>query len=97
MITFTKYYDKSSVYLKQALFHNTPLDEVVFSARRTIEGATSDYLVVTLSKASVMKYVMHQAEDEPDLIEEDVGFAYHAIKFVYDKDHEIEMSVRVGK
>ena len=28
---------------------------------------------------------------------DEVGFAYHAIKFVYDKDHEIEMSVRVGK
>ena len=40
---------------------------------------------------------MQQSEDEPDLIEEKVGFAYHMIKFVYDKDHEIEMSVRVGK
>ena len=69
----------------------------MFSARRTIEGETSDYLVVTLTDASVMNYEMHQAEDEPDLIEEEVGFAYNAIKFVYDKDHEIEMNVRVGK
>jgi type VI secretion system secreted protein Hcp len=97
MISFTKYYDIASPYLKKALFDNTPLDEVVFSARRTIEGETSDYLVVTLTNASVMKYEMCQSEDEPDLIEEDVGFAYHAIKFVYDTDHEIEMSVRVGK
>jgi type VI secretion system secreted protein Hcp len=97
MIVFTKYYDMASPYLNKALFDNTPLDEVVFSARRTIEGETSDYLVVTLTNASVMRYQMHQSEDEPDLIEEDIGFAYHAIKFVYDKDHEIEMSVRVGK
>jgi type VI secretion system secreted protein Hcp len=97
MIVFTKYYDMASPYLKKALFDNTPMDEVVFSARRTIEGETSDYLVVTLTDASVMSYVMQQSDDQPDLIEEKVGFAYHAIKFVYDTDHEIEMSVRVGK
>ena len=97
MIKVYKYYDMSSPYLKKALFDNTPMDEVVFSARRTIEGETSDYLVVTLTNASVMSYVMQQAADQPDLIEEKVGFAYHAIKFVYDTDHEIEMSVRVGK
>ena len=97
MIVFTKYYDMASPYLKKALFDNTPMDEVVFSARRTIEGETSDYLVVTLTDASVMSYQMHQARDEPDLIEEEVGFAYNAIKFAYDKDHEIEMSVKVGK
>lgn len=97
MITFTKYYDMSSPYLKKALFDNTLLDEVVFSARRTIEGETSDYLVVTLTDASVMKYLMSQSNEEPDLIEEEVGFAYKTIKFVYDKDHEIEMNVHVGK
>ncbi len=97
MITFIKYYDMSSPYLKKALFDNTLLDEVVFSARRTIEGETSDYLVVTLTDASVMKYLMCQSDEEPDLIEEEVGFAYKTIKFVYDSDHEIEMNVHVGK
>jgi type VI secretion system secreted protein Hcp len=97
MIKVYKYYDMSSPYLKKALFDNTPMDEVVISARRTIEGETSDYLVITLTNASVMTYRMYQAEDEPDLIEDEVGFAYHAIKFAYDTDHEIEMSVRVGK
>ena len=58
MIVFTKYYDMASPYLKKALFDNTPMDEVVFSARRTIEGETSDYLVVTLTDASVMSYAM---------------------------------------
>jgi type VI secretion system secreted protein Hcp len=97
MFVVYKYYDMASPYLKKALFDNTPMDEVVFSARRTIEGETSDYLVVTMTNASVMKYKLFQSENDPDLIEEEVGFAYHAIKFVYDKDHEIEMSVRVGK
>ena len=97
MIEFTKHYDKSSPYLKKALFENTALDEVVFSARRTIDGETSDYLVVTLTDASVMEYDMSQAGDEADLIEEEVSFAYKKIKFVYDKDHEIEMNVHVGK
>ena len=39
---------------------------------------------------------MHPAPDEQDILEEEVGFAYHKIKFVYDKDHEIEMDVQVG-
>ena len=98
MIVFTKHYDMASPYLKKALFDNTPFDEVVFSARRTIEGETSDYLVVTLTDASVMSYRdASRARDEPDILEEEVGFAYHKIKFVYDKDHEIEMDVHVGK
>jgi type VI secretion system secreted protein Hcp len=96
-IVFTKQYGKDSPYLKKALFDNTPLPEVVFSARRTIAGETSDYLVVTLTDASVMSYRVHPASDEPDVLEEEVGFAYHKIKFVYDKDDEIEMDVRVGK
>ena len=32
MIKFIKHYDKSSPYLKKALFENKALDEVVFSA-----------------------------------------------------------------
>jgi type VI secretion system secreted protein Hcp len=97
MIKFIKHYDKSSPYLKQALFENKLLDEVVFSARRTIEGETSDYLVVTLTDASVVEYDMKQSSDEEDLIEERVGFSYKKIKFVYDKDDEAEMDVYVGK
>ena len=96
MVVFTKHYDMSSPYLKKALFENTPFDEVKFSARRTIEGKTSDYLVVTMTEASIMSYRMHASPDEPDILEEEVGFAYHKIKFVYDKDHEIEMDVQVG-
>ena len=96
MVVFTKHYDMSSPYLKKALFENTPFDEVVFSARRTIDGKTSDYLVVTLTEASIMSYRMHPSPDEPDILEEEVGFAYHKIKFTYDKDHEIEMDVQVG-
>jgi type VI secretion system secreted protein Hcp len=94
--TVKKDYDKSSPYLKQALFQNKKLDEVVFSARRTIEEASSDYLVVTLTDASIVNYVMKPSGDQPDLIEENVSFAYKKIKFVYDKDHEAEMDVHLG-
>ena len=99
MMVFTKHYDMASPYLKKALFENTPFDEVVFAARRTIAGETTDYLVVTLTDASVMSYRMHPAPEEQDILEEEVGFAYHKIKFVYtgDKEHEIEMDVQVGK
>ena len=49
-VVFTKYYDQSSPYLKKALFDNTRLAQVVFSALRTTEGEESDYLVVTLKR-----------------------------------------------
>ncbi|AIC31175.1 type VI secretion system tube protein Hcp (plasmid) [Rhizobium sophoriradicis] len=97
MINFIKHYDKSSPYLKKALFDNTLLGEVKFSARRTIEGETSDYLVVTLKDASVTQYNMKPSEEEPDLIEERVGFAYKNITFNYDDKDEVEMDVYVGK
>ncbi|MCT7374137.1 Hcp family type VI secretion system effector [Chelativorans salis] len=96
MIKFVKHYDKSSPYLKQALFQNKKLDEVKFSARRTIEEATSDYLVITLTDASVVDYEMRPSEDEPDLIEERIGFAYKVINFTYDDSDEVEMDVHVG-
>lgn len=97
MMKFIKHYDKSSPYLKKALFDNKLLDEVTFSARRTIEGETSDYLVVTLSDASVVQYDMRPSSEEPDLLEERVGFAYKTIKFNYDDSDEVEMDVHVGK
>ncbi|MCO5066539.1 MAG: type VI secretion system tube protein Hcp [Rhizobiaceae bacterium] len=97
VFTVWKHYDMSSPYLKQALFENKKLDEVVFSARRTIDGSTSDYLVVTMTDASVITYHMEPGEgDEADLFVEKVGFAYKAIKFNYDSDHEYEMDVHVG-
>lgn len=97
MFQVVKHYDKSSPYLKKALFDNKLMDEVTYSARRTIEGETSDYLVVTLTDASVVKYDMKPAQDDPDLIEENVGFAYKSIKFNYDDKDEVEMDVYVGK
>ena len=97
MIEFTKHYDMSSPYLKKALFDNTMMDEVKFSARRTIEGETSDYLVITLKDAAVVKYELAPGTDEPDVIEDKVSFAYKTITFNYDDEHEIEMDVHVGK
>jgi type VI secretion system secreted protein Hcp len=97
MIEFTKHYDMSSPYLQKALFENTLMGEVKFSARRTIEGETSDYLVITLTDASVVIYNMHPSPDEADVIEDKVAFAYKKIAFNYDDKHEIEMDVHVGK
>jgi type VI secretion system secreted protein Hcp len=97
MIKFLKHYDKASPYLKKALFDNKLLDEVKFSARRTIEGETSDYLVITLTDASVVQYEMKPSDEEPDLLEERVGFAYKTINFNYDDSDEVEMDVHVGK
>ena len=98
MMIVVKHYDMSSPYLQKALFDNTLFGEVVFSCRRTIEGATADYLVVTLTDASVMLYEMQPSDEEgsEDLLEERIGFAYKTITFNYDDAHEIEMSVATG-
>lgn len=96
-ITFIKDYDQSSPFLKKACFENTLLGEVKFSARRTIEGETADYLVITLTDASVVGYEMAPNEDEPDLIGERVGFAYKDITFTYDDSFEVTMDVHIGK
>lgn len=97
MLELTKHYDMSSPYIQKALFDNKLLDEVVFACRRTIEGETSDYLVVTLTDASVVNYDLHVSPDEADVIEDKIAFAYKTIKFAYDTDHEVEMDVHVGK
>jgi type VI secretion system secreted protein Hcp len=96
-VKFRKHYDMGSPYLKKACFDNTLMDEVVFSARRTIEGETADYLVITLTDASVVSYAMSPSFTDPDLLEEEVAFAFKTIKFNYDDSHEIEMNVHVGK
>ncbi len=92
-ISFTKFYDMSSPYLKKALFDNTPLDEVVFSARRTIEDETSDYLVIALSNAMVLNYELRTFDDAPDLIEERVDFGFATIGFRYGDKHDVELDV----
>lgn len=97
MVEIIKDYDMSSPLLKMALFKNTLLDEVKFSARRTIEGETSDYLVVTMKEASVMKYEMRPSPEEPDVIQDRIGFAYKTIVFSYDAGDEMEMDVSIGK
>ncbi len=95
-INFSKYYDMGSPFLKQALWQNKTFGEVKFSARRTIEGETSDYLVVTLTDASVMTYAMQPSTDEQNKIEEKVGFAYKSITFTYDGSFETIMDVHTG-
>jgi type VI secretion system secreted protein Hcp len=96
-IKFRKHYDIGTVYLKQACFQNKLFDEVVFSARRTIEGETADYLVITLEEASVVSYSMKPSFSDPDLLEEVVAFAFKKIIFKYADSHETEMDVHVGK
>jgi type VI secretion system secreted protein Hcp len=98
LITFVKYCDMATPALAQSLFLNKPFDEVVFTARRTIDGATVDYFVVTLTKATILKFDLHQpeAEAEADLIEEEVSFAYQKIELLYVDGDPQEMDVQVG-
>lgn len=97
MFKVVKHYDKSSPYLKKALFDNKLFDEVEFSARRIIDEEAKNYLVVTMTDASVVKYIMKPSDEDQDLLEEEVAFAYKSIKFNYDDSDEVEMDVYVGK
>ncbi|WP_163543352.1 Hcp family type VI secretion system effector [Occultella kanbiaonis] len=92
-IRVVKHYDVSSPALKQVLFRGGHVREAVFAMTRTVDGDTSDYLVVTLTDASVIGYDLRPAP-EPDLLEESITFTYRSVSFVYDGTHEVELEGR---
>lgn len=94
--TVTKHYDRSSPYLKQALYQNRWLPEVVFSAYRSAAERAEKYLVVRLTNATVVGYDLRPGAQEPHLLEERIAFAYATIRFTYDDAHEVELDVHVG-
>ncbi len=95
-VTCTKDVDMSSPYLAKACHENKPLDEVTIYCRRTIDGATSDYFVVTLKEASVVGYSFDASEISPDTLGDAVQFAYKNIELKYDDDHTTDMDVATG-
>lgn len=92
-----KHYDRASPLLKQALARTQRFSEAVISVRRTVEGETSDYLVVTLSEASVVGYDLHPAFEQ-DLLEEDVFLDYATATFRYlPEDLEVVLEKRLNR
>jgi type VI secretion system secreted protein Hcp len=91
-----KHVDMSSPYIAKACHENKLLDEVKIYCRRTIDGKTSDYFVVTLKEASVVSYRFHVADGEDDTIEDSMSFAYKNIELKYDEDHTVDMDVSTG-
>ncbi|MCE0487057.1 Hcp family type VI secretion system effector [Ornithinimicrobium sediminis] len=89
----TKHYDRSSPYLKRALFDNVVFPEVVLTVSQALSwgrgrpGDRGDYLVVTLTGASVMSYDLVPAEGL-DQLEERLAFGYRSITFTYHGEHE---------
>lgn len=94
MVVISKDYDRSSPALKGALVAHRHLPEVVLSVRRTTEGESSDYLVVTLADASVVKYDLAPGPDRDNVLVEHIGLAYRGLRFTYDGQHEVELEVR---
>lgn len=92
-LVITKDYDKASPLVKMALYTNKKLGDVVFSARRTIDNASSDYLVITLTEASVMSYNMHPSPYENGGIEDTFELAYKTIEIEYDGGDPQTMNV----
>ncbi|GAB2603329.1 Hcp family type VI secretion system effector [Pseudactinotalea suaedae] len=96
-VRVAKHYDRSSPLLKQVLARSQRLEEAVISVRRTVEGETSDYLVVTLTEASVIGYDLHPAPED-DVLEELVYLDYASISFRYEPDSlEVTLEKRVNR
>lgn len=95
-VSCSKDVDMSSPYLAKACHENKQFDEVVISCRRTIDGETSDYFVVTMKEASVVSYGFGASTTNSDTLDDFVQFAYKTIELVYDTDHTQEMSVATG-
>lgn len=93
-VVVSKYYDRSSPALKGALAANRHLPEVVLSVRRTVEGETNDYLVMTLADVSIVTYALAPGQDRDSVLMEQVGFAYRSISFTYDDQYEVGLEVR---
>lgn len=90
-----KNYDISSPYIAKACYENKQLDEVKIYARRTIDGATSDYLKIVLKEASIVGYSFQVVDGDDDIMEQ-VSFSYKNIEFTYDDDHTVDMDVGTG-
>jgi type VI secretion system secreted protein Hcp len=96
-VRFRKHYDRASPHLKRACFQNRLFPEVVFTARRTVEGETSDYLTITLGNASIVSYRLGPSPLEPALIGEEIAVAYERFAVTYDHNHAIEIDLRTGR
>lgn len=95
-VSCTKDVDMASPYLAKACHENKQMDEVKIYCRRTIDGSTSDYFVVTLKEASVVGYEFGASDTNSDTLEDRVQFAYKNIELSYDKDHTTDMDVGTG-
>ena len=92
-LMLTKQYDKASPMLKMALYTNKKLGDVQFAVRRTIDGASSDYLVVKLTETTVMSYNMHVSPYENGGVEDTFELAYKTIEVEYDGGDPQTMNV----
>ncbi|TDE92524.1 type VI secretion system tube protein Hcp [Occultella glacieicola] len=94
-IRVVKRYDRSSAALKQALFRNQVFPEALIAVRRTVDGETSDYLVITMTGANIIEYHLRPG-GEPDVLEETLAFSYAEATFVYDGSYEVALESRRG-
>ena len=92
-LMLTKQYDKASPMLKMALYTNKKLGDVQFAVRRTIDGASSDYLVAKLTETTVMSYNMHVSPYENGGVEDTFELAYKTIEVEYDGGDPQTMNV----
>ena len=92
-IRITKRYDRSSPLLKQSLARAQVFREAVIAIRRTVDGETSDYLVVTLTEASTISYDVRPAP-EPDVLEETLALTYATVTFRYHGEYEVLLENR---
>ena len=94
-VTVVKHYDRASPSLKKMVFDARLAPQATLSLRRTVDGETSDYLVIVLKEASVTSYDLESTEE--GLLEEVLTLDYRSIRFTYDGQHEVELDVATGR
>lgn len=104
-IVVSKFYDKSSPYLAQAVLLATSFPEIVVTLRKDSGETHLDYLTITLSDCMVESYSFSGASDVETPPMESISIVFNKMKVLYIEqasdhsaggEHEFEYDLVAG-
>ena len=104
-LTISKFYDKSSPYLSQAVLLATAFPEIVVTLRKDSGETHLDYLTITLSDCMIESYTFSGASDVETPPMESVSIVFNKLKVLYIEqasdhsaggEHEFEYDIVAG-
>jgi type VI secretion system secreted protein Hcp len=104
-LVVSKYYDKSSPYLAQAVLLATAFPEIVVTLRKDSGETHLDYLTITLTDCMVESYNFSGAADVETPPMESISIVFNAMKILYIEqasdhsaggEHEFEYDMVAG-